>query len=196
ELLLAGQTTRRRAAAQGVVGLGGGLVALWALTASSTVVIGRPSSVQLSAPASLFFALAVVSGAAMFLAVAALTSQLAASRRQAAAYAAATLGVCFALRTVADSGTSLAWLRWVSPLGWVEQLRPLTGPDPLALLPIVGFIVATVGLAVRLAGARDLGASTVPDRASAEPHTRLLGGPVGLTIRLIRPTVLGWLVGI
>ena len=51
-------------------------------------------------------------------------------------------------------------------------------------------------LTVYLAGRRDLGASTLPDRASAPPHTRLLFGPMGLSVRLIRPIVLGWIVAL
>jgi ABC-2 type transport system permease protein len=53
-----------------------------------------------------------------------------------------------------------------------------------------------VALAVFLAGARDLGESTLPDRSRTAAHTALLFGNVGLTIRLIRPTILGWLAGI
>ena len=48
------------------------------------------------------------------------------------------------------------------------------------------------GLTVYLAGKRDLGASILPDRASAKPRTLLLSGPLGLATRLTRPAVLGW----
>ncbi len=196
ELLLAGQTTRRGAARQGVAGLGVGLLALWAVTAVITIAVGRSSKVDISATGALFLAVAVVAGAAVFLAVGALASQLAATRRQAAACSAVVLGVSYALRMVADSGTGLSWLRWATPLGWVEQLQPLTAPQPLVLLPIVALIAALSFFTVRLAGRRDLGGSTFPDRSSARAHTRLLSGPVGLTVRMTRPTVLGWAAGI
>ena len=196
ELLLAGQTTRRVAAAQALVGLACGVAVLWTVSAVITVVVGRSSKVDISAPGALFLAVAVVAAAAMFLAVGALASQLAATRRQASAYAAAALGVSYALRMVADSGTGLGWLRWTSPLGWVEELQPLTAPHPLALLPIVGLIAVLGFLAVRLAGERDLGSSMLDDHASSAPHTRLLSGPSGLDLRLARPTLAGWGVGI
>ena len=196
ELLLAGQTTRRVAAAQALVGLACGVAVLWTVSAVITVVVGRSSKVDISAPGALFLAVAVVAAAAMFLAVGALASQLAATRRQASAYAAAVLGVSYALRMVADSGTGLGWLRWTSPLGWVEELQPLTAPHPLALLPIVGLIAVLGFLAVRLAGERDLGSSMLDDHASSAPHTRLLSGPSGLDLRLARPTLAGWGVGI
>jgi ABC-2 type transport system permease protein len=192
ELLLAGQTTQRRAAAQGLAGLGAGLTALWAFTALITVAVGRSSKVHVAAGPALFFSVVLVAAAAVFLATGAFTSQLAATRRQAAAYAGGALGASYALRMVADSGTGLEWLRWVTPLGWVEELQPLTAPHPLALVPIVALVVLLGSLAVHLAGTRDLGASVFPDRASARGRTRLLSGPVGLTVRLVRPAVLGW----
>ena len=196
ELLLAGQTTRRRAAGQALAGLGAGLAALWALTAVITVVAGQLPRVGIAAGPMLFFSVALVAPAAMFLAAGALASQLAATRRQAAAYAGAVLGVCYALRMVADSGTGLEWLHWATPLGWVEELQPLTAPCPLALLPIAGLVIALGGLSVYLAGARDLGASTLPDRDRPRPRTRLLAGPTGLAVRLVRPTVLAWTAAI
>ena len=192
ELLLAGQTTRRRAAGQALAGLACGLAALWTLTAVMTVVVGQLPRVGIAVGPALFFTVALVAPAAMFLAAGALASQLAATRRRAAAYAGAVLGACYALRMVADSGTGLAWVRWASPLGWVEELRPLTAPRPLALLPVAGLVVVQGGLSVYLAGKRDLGASVLPDRGAATPRTRLLSGPVGLAARLVRPAVLGW----
>ena len=196
ELLLAGQTTRRGAATQALVGLAAGAASLWIVTALILALVGQSAQVSIGLGAALFFALALVSSAVVFLAVGALASQLAATRWQAAAYAGAALGISYALRMVADSGIGLEWLRWATPLGWVEQLQPLTAPQPLALLPIAALVSVLAYLTVYLAGRRDLGASTLPDRASAPPHTRLLFGPMGLSVRLIRPIVLGWIVAL
>ena len=192
ELLLAGPTTRRRAALQAMAGLGAGAGVLWALTAIFTVGVGLDSSVRIGAGAALYFALAMAAAAVMFLAVGALASQLAPTRRQAASYAAAFLGGCYAVRMIADAGLGLHGLIWASPLGWVEELRPFSGPQPLALLPIAAFTAAATVAAVRLAGVRDAGAGLVPDRARSRPRLRLLSGPAGLAIRLARPAVLGW----
>lgn len=196
ELLLAGQTTRRRAALQGLIGLGSGLVVLWAVTALILVIVGRSSKVDISPAGALFLAFAVVSGAGMFLAVGALAGQIAGTRRQAAGCAGALLGLSFGLRMVADSGTGLVWLRWVSPLGWVEQLQPLTAPKPLAMVPIIGLTLVLVILTVYLAGVRDLGAGALSDRGSARSHLRLMSGPFGLVMRLVRPSLIGWGVAI
>jgi ABC-2 type transport system permease protein len=196
ELLLAGQTTRRRAAAQALAGLGAGLVVLWALTAVISVVAGQYARVDIAAGPSLFFALALVCPAAVFLAGGALASQLAPNRRQAASYAGVALGAAYALRMVADSSSGLAWLHWATPLGWAEELRPLTAPRPLVLLPIASLVVLLGGLSTYLAGVRDLGASVLPDRQHTRARTRLLNGPVGLAVRLARPVVLGWAAAI
>ena len=192
DLLLAGLTTRRSAAALAIGGLGVGALTLWITTAIITVLSGQGSKVRISATSSLYFALAMVATAVMFLAVGAVTSQLAATRRQAASIAAALLGVSYALRLIADTGVGFHGLIWASPLGWVEELQPLTSPHPLAFLPIVGFSTLLAIGAVTLAGQRDVGKSILPDRTHAPAHLRLLWGPTGLVIRMQRASVIGW----
>ena len=196
ELLAAGQTTRRRAAAQAMVGLGLSLAAAFALTAVLTMVVGRDSKISIGVGPAIYFALAIVAGAAVFMALGSLASQLASSRRQAAAYAGGALGVFYALRMVSDTSPGLTWLNWLTPFGWVDRLQPLTHPQPLVLIPIVLFTGTLAAAAVWVAGRRDLGAAILPDRGHAKAHTTLLRGPVGLAVRLVRPTVLGWLAGV
>jgi ABC-2 type transport system permease protein len=196
ELLLAGQTTRRRAAVAALAGLGIGLLTLWTVTAAATVLVGRSADARFTMSASLFMATATVAATGMFLAVGALCSQLASTRRHAAALAAGVFGVAYLLRAVAASGTSLRWLRWASPLGWVDELRPLTGSRPLALLPIVATTVVLAGLAIVLAGRRDLGASVLPTSDTAPPRTRQLNSPLALAYRLGRGTAAGWIAGL
>jgi polyether ionophore transport system permease protein len=196
ELLLTGQSTKRAAAAQGLGGLGMGLAALWFVTAVITVLIGRISSVGFSVDASLYFSLAQVAAALMFLAVGALTSQLAATRRQAMTLGGWFLGFCYFVRMVADAGVGLRGLIWASPLGWVEQLQPLTSPDPLALLPIAGFTAGIAAVTLHFSGRRDVGGSLLRDHTHAQPHLRLLSGHWALSIRLLRPVVVGWVVAL
>ena len=196
ELLLAGRTSRRHAAAQGLVGLAAGLAALWTVTAALTVAAGARPSVGFPVSASLFYATAGTATAAMFLAVGALTSQLSPTRRQANGLAAAVLGVCFGIRLVADSVTGLAWARWASPLGWVENLRPLTGSQPLALVPILLLVAAAAAATVTVAGRRDLGAGLLTRAESGQVNTRFLGGPVVLVARLERWVALAWITSL
>ncbi len=192
DLLVVGQTTRSQATFQAIVGLGIGAVVLWACTAVLVVATGHSAKVQFSITSALYFALAMVATAVVFLGIGAVTSQLAATRRQAASLAAVVLGISYALRLIADAGVGLHGLIWVSPLGWVEELRPFTAPQPLALLPIGACTVILAAAAVYLAGRRDVGSSVIADRTHAHAHLRLLGGPTMVAIRLMRPTVIGW----
>ncbi|MGD0604043.1 MAG: ABC transporter permease subunit [Streptosporangiaceae bacterium] len=195
ELLLAGPYTRAGATAQALAGLAAGVLTLWAITGLLTVLTGLDSAVGIAARPAMYFALAMVATAVMFLAVGALTSQVAGTRRQAAAQAAWFLGASYAVRLVADAGLGLHGLIWASPLGWVEELQPLTRPQPAALVPVAVFTAVLAAAAVRLAGRRDVGAGLVPDRASRRSQLPL-GGPAALAVRLVRPAVAGWWVAI
>ena len=196
ELVLTGQFTQRSATGQALGGLGAGAAILWLVTAVITVVTGLDSKVDFGVGASLYFAVAQVATAVMFLAVGALTSQLASTRRQAATVAAWFLGASYAVRMVADAGVGVHGLIWLSPLGWAEELRPLTSPQPVALVPIVAFTALAGVLSLHFSARRDTGSGIFPDRTHAVAHVRLLRGQLGLTVRLVRPTVTAWIVAL
>ncbi len=196
EVLLAGATTARRAAAAALAGLGIAWLALWAVTATIYTATGRYHDARFSVATALFAAAATAAAAAVFLAVGALCSQPASSRRQAAALAGAVFGVAYLVRVVAYSTTSLRWLRWATPLGWVDETHPFIRshwPPPLAIAATVTVLVAAT---IRVAGARDLNTGILPGRDTAPAHTRLLNDTMGLAYRLERGTVLGWGVGL
>jgi polyether ionophore transport system permease protein len=123
-------------------------------------------------------------------------SQIAADRRPANGIAALILGVAYAIRMVADGGTGLGWMRWLSPLGWVENLAPLTDPQPLAFLPIVAVIASAVAGALVLAGRRDVGAGVFVERSRDSSRLTLLGGPLAFAVRLERWVALGWVAAL
>lgn len=196
ELLLTGGVTRKSAAQQALLGLAAGAAALFVLTAIITAAVGHSSKVEISAGGAVYFSLAITSSAFMFLAIGALCAEVATSRRQAAGLASALLGASYALRMVADSGASLSWLRWATPLGWVEELQPLTKPRPIAFVPIVVTIVLFGLTAVVVAGRRDLGTGSLPDQTSIDRIRRLPTTPVGLGLYLSRSTLIAWSVSI
>jgi ABC-2 type transport system permease protein len=169
-----------------------GVTVLWAITAAISVVTGQYSKVDIDPGPMLFLSVAAVATAIMFLGVGTLTSQLAPTRRQAASYAGWFLGAAYAIRMVADAGVGLHGLIWASPLGWIEELQPLTAPQPVALFPIAGFTALVALLSVSLAGRRDIGASLLPDRTHAPARLRLLFGQLGLSVRLVRPALVSW----
>src|SRR6266511_1334109 len=175
------------------VGLGAGIVALWVPTAVLAAGVGATSKVGMGLGASLFVATSIVAAAAMFMAIGMLVGQLAATRHDANLVGAGILAASYLVRMVADSDSALAWLRWASPLGWIEELRPLTGSRPFAFVPIVALVVVLVVVAVRMAKQRDLGASAFASRDTPKPRTFLLGGEAGLTVRLTRPAIVAWI---
>ncbi|MDQ3811249.1 MAG: hypothetical protein M3336_13255 [Chloroflexota bacterium] len=195
ELLLASALTKRAATVQVLIGLGGALGIMFSVCALLTILAGRLPGAHFPATGSLLFAAGLCSGAAMFLAVGALTSQLSATRGQALRLSAAVLGLGYAVRMIADSRPSLGWLRWLSPLGWLEELHPLRNPQVLALAPVALLIASCCALAVLLAGRRDLNASLIPEGRVRGHDTRWPVGTVQLAARLTRTAGLGWLLG-
>ncbi len=196
DLLLAGQTTRRRATAQALGGLAAGVFTLWAVASLVTVLSGLDSKVKIAAGPALYFSTAMVATAVMFLAVGAFCGQLSTSRRQAAGLGSVILGASYALRMVADSSAGLAWLRWATPLGWVEELQPLTRPRPFALVPIVALVIVFALGTLYLAGRRDLGAGTLSDRSNVLTIRQLPTTPLGLAAYLSRSVLLAWAASI
>ncbi len=192
ELLLTGRTTRRRATTQAVMGLLSGVFVAWIFTAAITVATGQLSEFNVAVQPALFFSLSLVMAPLMFVSIGAFTSQIVATRRQAAAYGGWVLGASYALRMIADSGTGVHWLIWLSPLGWIEELRPLTASNAVPLIPIFLFTFAVGAASVSLAGRRDVGAAIFQDRTHAKSHFGLLDGHLGLSIRLVRPVLVSW----
>ncbi len=195
ELFLAGSTTQRRTAINTLAGLASSLVVLYGITAILFVLVGRLHSVGYSTTNGLFFALASISGAGMFMAIGALASQLMPTRSRASTISAIVFGASFLLRATGDI-TSLHWLLNFTPLGWIEKLMPMVGSQAIWLLPIAVTISICSLATVWLAGRRDLGASIVADRDTAPPRTGLLNSPLTATWRITRSTSIGWLIGV
>jgi ABC-2 type transport system permease protein len=193
ELLLAGPTTRRRATIETLAGMGVALLGMFAVCAVLTLVAGDLPGARFGLGGSLYFAAAQVSGALMFLAIGALASQLSATGGQAAMLSAGALGASYLLRMLADSSSAMGWLRWWTPLGWTEELRPLEGPQPLAWVPIVGLTAMCCVASVVLAGRRDLNDSILKEREGKLEHPRWRLGSLSLAIRLSRTSALSWL---
>ena len=107
----------------------------------------------------------------VFAGVGALASQLAPTRRGGARARRRRARRALALRMVADTSAPLDWLRWATPLGWAEELRPFVGARPLVL--VLPALAAALLLAAswRIAARRDIGAGLLPARDSAPPRT-------------------------
>jgi polyether ionophore transport system permease protein len=193
EVVLAGPVTRRGAAAATLAGL----LSVWLLCTVITVLgLVAGSGRDLGFGPAALLGLTLTSTAAVMVGVSAVTSQLAATRRRATGAAAGVLGLSYAIRVVADSTPDLRWLRWWTPLGWLEEIRPLTGAEvlPLALTWLLAVVLG--GLAVWLVARRDTGEGVWSADSSARPRTALLTGPLGLAVRLARGQALSWALGL
>ncbi|MFG2130747.1 ABC transporter permease [Streptomyces sp. NPDC048751] len=131
----------------------------------------------------------------LFATMAAIAAQLTESARLARGLTSAVLGAAFVLRAAGDSATDdgSSLLTWLSPLGWLENLRPYAG-ERWGVLALFAAAVATqAAVAYALAGRRDVGMSFLPTRPG--PATGRLGSAGALAWRLQRGGVLGWSLG-
>ncbi|WP_435605212.1 ABC transporter permease [Streptomyces ardesiacus] len=141
----------------------------------------------------------------LFATTAAIVAQLTESARLARGLTAAVLGGAFVLRAAGDSaaggdtsravgsGGGSSVLTWVSPLGWLENLRAFAGERWWVLLLLAGATAAQAAVAYALAGRRDLGMSFLPTRPG--PAAGRLRTAGALAWRLQRGSVLGWSTG-
>ncbi len=186
ELVLAGAVRRRTAFAAAMSATAAGLAAVWFLETAGFVVGG------LALGGSAYLALATISVAAVFVGVGALVCQLAPTRRIALELGMGVVALSLLLRVVADTSSGAGWLRWATPLGWAEELRPFTGPQPLVLLAPTIATIALVALAGRIAASRDTGSAILPARDSAEPRLRLLSSASAQALRSERGSLIAW----
>lgn len=144
------------------------------------------------------FALAVLASGLVWGALATVTAHVASHARTANGLALGLLGASFVLRGLGDArdpvdGTALSW---VSPLAWLQQMRPFLELRwwPLALTLALAALL--FGLASALGARRDLGAGLVPARRGREHAGRWLSSPVGLAWHELRGDVVGWAAGL
>ncbi|MFD7247574.1 ABC transporter permease [Streptomyces massasporeus] len=131
----------------------------------------------------------------VFATMAAIVAQLTESARLARGLTAAVLGAAFVLRAAGDSATDdgSSVLTWLSPLGWLENLRPYAAERWWVLALLAGAVALQGAVAYALAGRRDLGMSFLPTRPG--PASGRLGSAGALAWRLQRGGVLGWSIG-
>jgi ABC-2 type transport system permease protein len=189
ELVLAGRIGRGAAFAAALAGIGVGAAVLW-LAAFVGLVAAR-----LPAGGSAYLALAVVAVVPVFVGVGAVASQVAPNRRLALGIGSAALAVAFVVRVAADTSSGVGWLRWATPLGWIEELRAFAGPRPAVLLLPAAASLLLLGTAAALAVRRDVGRGLFHDHDSAPPDRRLLGSPTAQALRGERGMLLAWLLG-
>ena len=189
ELVASGAVTSKQRVGGELASLGFVYLVAWSVVAGALIASGVPGR------GAGLVALVIVAGAVAFASLGAATAELCTTRRAAAGVSGAVLGASAMLRIVAD-GTSLHGLRWVTPLGWAEEIRPTEGGRPLPVLLLVAWTVAWVVVALYGRRRRDLGAGLL--RSDARPRTTLalLGSPEGFALRSATGITLAWAGGL
>ncbi|MFC6237563.1 ABC transporter permease [Longivirga aurantiaca] len=190
DLLLAGPV-RASTATTVVLSVLGALAVLFGAVIAVTMALSGTGLVG-----SVLLGLALAGVTATFVATAAITSQLVDVRRRAAALAAGVLAIAYVLRMVGNSTDVRSWVRWFTPLGWLDQLEPYGDPDLRALVPLVVVPILLAVAAMLLRARRDAGGALLSREAGRVAHLRYLGGPTAFAWRSNRAVLLGWSVGL
>jgi ABC-2 type transport system permease protein len=186
ELVLAGVVGRPMVNLSGLTAIGAGILVLWLAEFAGFIVGGLPVG------GSAYLALATASVVPVCVGVGAVATQLAPNRRIALEIGGAVVGLLFLLRVLADTVSGLGWLRWATPLGWAEQLRPFAGAQPLVLLLPVTATVLLLVLAARMFAGRDIGTGVLPASDGADPRLRLLSSPTAQALRNQSGILIAW----
>ncbi|HEY1275961.1 MAG TPA: hypothetical protein VGF25_13670 [Thermoleophilaceae bacterium] len=189
ELVLSGVIGRRSAFVAAMAAVAGGALVLWLALFLALVAGGLPGG------GSAGLALALTLPLPVFAGVGAVASQLAPSRRLAIGISVAVLVVAFLLRVVADT-SDVGWLRWVTPLGWAEELRPFTGWQPWVLVLPVLATALLLFVSERVMRTRDIGSGLLPAHDTSPPRLRLLSSPLALAARSEWGGLLAWMIGV
>lgn len=194
ELVLSGAQPRRRWYAAALTATAVQTLIIGAVTVIGLAAVGLPQHL-LTFANCVELGLQLILPALFFAAVAALTSQLAATVRGARLLASGMLVAAFLIRAPADVGEGMTWLRWVTPLGWFEELRPPAAPSTIALAVIIVATAIPVLIALPLLTARDIGRGLLGARDSRPPRRILLGAPWQAALRDEVSHLSFWFVG-
>ena len=194
ELILAGPTNKRRAILETFAGLTICLAIVFAFSMLFSTLANQVNGISFSLHERLYFALATVAVPALFMSVGALTSQIASSKRQALGLALGIFGIVYAMRAVSDSLSGYDWLHASTPLGWIENIQPLTNAQPMNFLWVGLVIAVTLGLTIFIASKRDLGAGIIPEAKAGRAKLLLLRNPWTLGLRLAGSGIITWTV--
>ncbi|MGW1068204.1 ABC transporter permease [Streptomyces aureus] len=147
------------------------------------------------ASGALALGLAIGATGMVFATMAAIVAQFTQSARLAKGLTGGLVGAAFVLRAAGDSATDdgSSVLTWLSPVGWLENVRAFADERWWVLLLFAAAVAAQGAVAYVLAGRRDMGMSFLPTRPG--PATGRLGTAGALAWRLQRGAVLGWSLG-
>ncbi|MFB9686988.1 ABC transporter permease [Amycolatopsis plumensis] len=193
-------TGRAELLGSAVVGRYAALTAALLVAGGASVLTGLIQAVTLigaglPAAGSVAFGASEALAGLVFTAVAAVAVQLAEYSRTANGIGTAVVGAAFLLRGAGDSTVDARWLSWLSPIGWVQQVRAFAGERWWVLLLPVVFALVVGAIGYWLLPRRDVGVGILPPRPGPATAAPSLRSPLALAWRLHRGPLLGWLIG-
>ena len=129
-----------------------------------------------------------------FTALTAAACQLTRDGSAARALALMTLGVSFGLRVTADE-TTASWLRWLTPLGWRDIIRPYSENRAWPLLVCTGVSLAVLAGATALERHREYLGGYLPDLSATRRRWRVRSH-ASLLARLTVRSTATWTVSV
>lgn len=128
-----------------------------------------------------------------FTSLTALFAQITESARGTLGLSIAFLLIAYLVRAIGD--VSNETLSWFSPFGWVTKTETYSNNLwwPVSLIVIVSIVLVII--ANYLNAIRDLEAGFLPENPGRKHASRFLQGPLGLTFRIQRVTLIFWAIG-
>lgn len=195
ELLLVGKTTIARATGQVLLALGLLSLLMFSSVFSATILTSHLKGLDWSVARVGFMSLVLVLIFWLFASVGSFTSQIFSTRSTALRVAGVFFGLSFMLRALGDISDKASWLASLSPLGWVEKLRPLTTENYFWLLPILSLVFLMIAASLFIASRRDYGGSLVSEKSKYKSHYWLLGNTKKFIARTHFSSLAIWVVG-
>ncbi|HQR80420.1 MAG TPA: ABC transporter permease [Actinomycetota bacterium] len=184
ELVAAGPVGRYAPLAAALTVAVGGSLTLGLATAIALTVTGLPVA------GSLLFGLGWGLSGAAFAALAGVVAQITTGARAARGLTMIGIVVAYGLRAVGDLASAGGWLSWLSPIGWMQQVRAFAGDRWWVLLLPALMTAVCVPLALLLRSRRDVGAGLLRERPG--PSEGSLAGVFSLAWRLQRGGLFAW----
>ena len=174
------------------------LLAAVMVATAALVVTGLGCAVAMAAAGadvigSLLYGAGITALGFVFVSITAVVAQLVEHQRTVWGITLTTVLACYLLRGLGAVYDN--FLLWLSPHGWVDEVRAFGDARawPLLIAAIVG--LALLALAFWLTGRRDVGSAFIQPRPSSPEASALLKSPVGLAWHQHRGSIIGWSVG-
>lgn len=156
--------------------------------------LGAIGMESMSLPGSMLYGASLGGVGLAFAASSALFAQLTASTRGAVGLSLAFLGGNYMLRAVTD--VSAPEFSWLSPLAWSYLTEPYVENSWLPVFIGLFYCAIVLLAAFLLNHIRDLGAGFLPQRGGKAHAKSGLLSPLGLALRLLKPTLFSWVIAL